>query len=62
MSYFYEQIVDILRKVKDPSTAANEVIQMLEDEGVLESEEDDEDFEDEEEYGITENPFDPSRD
>jgi hypothetical protein len=49
MSYFHEHIVDIIRKVKSPHHAADEIIQMLEDEGILDSDDEEEDEEEDEE-------------
>jgi mannitol/fructose-specific phosphotransferase system IIA component (Ntr-type) len=43
MSYFHSKIVEIIKKVKSPQHAADEIIQMLEDEGILESEDGEED-------------------
>lgn len=44
MSYFHEKILEIIKEVKSPHHAADEIISMLEAEGVLDSE-DDEDIE-----------------
>jgi predicted transcriptional regulator len=43
MSYFQLKIAEIIKEVKCPDQAADEIIQMLEDEGILESEDDEED-------------------
>jgi DnaJ-domain-containing protein 1 len=42
MSYFHERIVKILADKKPPTELADEIIEMLEGEGVLESEDDEE--------------------